>query len=71
MTDENRQGEILGLYHSINAFATSISPLVVGSIVAYHTPLVVWGGGLLIMLSGAIYFFSSTRGKVERIVSEG
>lgn len=52
---ENNQGEVLGIYHSINALAMSLSPLIIGSIVAYGTEFVVWGGGMIILLACGVY----------------
>jgi DHA1 family tetracycline resistance protein-like MFS transporter len=54
---EHVQGKVLGVYHSVNAFATGISPLCAGSFVALHPSLTVWVGASMMILASVAFRF--------------
>lgn len=56
-TDSDKQGQVLGVYQSVSAFAFGISPFFGGSIIAAYPDLTIWGGSLAMLLSGIIFLW--------------
>lgn len=54
--DKDKQGEVMGIYQSVFAFAAAISPLFGGSIIANYPLVTVFGGGVAMLISGIIFW---------------
>lgn len=55
-TSSDKQGEVIGVFHSVSSFAIGISPLFAGSIVAAYPSTTAWGGSLFMLIGGFIYW---------------
>lgn len=53
-TESHKQGQVLGVYQSVSAFAFGISPFFGGSLIAAYPSLTIWGGAAAMLLSAII-----------------
>jgi len=60
-SDPDKQGEVLGIYNSVGAFAIGISPLFAGSLVAEYPSLTVWIGGFCLFSAGGLYWLENRK----------
>lgn len=49
--DSGRQGEVLGVYHSIQGCAMGLSPLLAGAFIGAYPTWTGWGGALIMLMS--------------------
>lgn len=61
--DEDRQGEVLGIYHSVNGAGIGLSPIFAGAIVAEYPIIIIWGGALIMFTAGIIFAVSVRKPK--------
>jgi len=52
---ENNQGEILGIYHSVQALALILSPLCSGSIVGAYPLMPIYLGSAMMVIGGSVF----------------
>lgn len=55
--DKDKQGEVMGIYQSVFAFAAGISPLFGGTLISTYPMLTVIGGGGAMLISGIIFWY--------------
>ncbi len=57
-TSADRQGEVLGIHHSVGAVAIGSSPIIAGAIVAEYPVLIIWGGSIIMFAAGLIFWYA-------------
>jgi DHA1 family tetracycline resistance protein-like MFS transporter len=67
MADQDSQGEVLGVFTSVVAFAVGISPLLAGSYVAGDSTRAVSGGAIAMLLGGAVYVIGRRLARPVRV----
>lgn len=69
-TNEENQGEVLGIFHSVQGSAMGISPIFAGSLIGAYPSLTGWGGAL-IMLVGFFIFWRAYAKKASFALENG
>lgn len=64
-TNEESQGEVLGIFQSVSAAAMGLSPLLAGSAIGAHPSLIAWGGALCFFLSGFAFWISNKQNTIS------
>lgn len=64
---EDQQGEVMGVYHSVQALALILSPLIAGGLIGSRPLMPIYFGATLMILGGLIFCFNYLR---ERQASE-
>lgn len=64
---KDQQGEALGIFGSVNAFAMMTSPFAAGSLVAGYPSLAVWGGSAAMIGAGCVYLIGSWQRRRRRL----
>ncbi len=59
----DRQGEVIGVFHSVGSFAMGVSPLFAGSLVAAYPEMTAWGGSIFMLIGGLIYWIGTRSAK--------
>lgn len=54
-TDNETQGEVLGVYYSIQGFAMGLSPMFVGSLIGAYPSLTGWGSAFMMVIACLIF----------------
>jgi MFS family permease len=54
-TDKKMQGEVLGVYYSIQGCAMGLSPMFVGSLVGAYPSLTGWGSAFMMVIACLIF----------------
>lgn len=65
-TDPDRQGEVMGIYHSVGAFAIGVSPLFAGSLVAEYPSMTVVIGGACLFSAGTLFWLKNSLSHQEK-----
>jgi MFS transporter, DHA1 family, tetracycline resistance protein len=59
--NNENQGEILGVYHSVIAFAMGLSPLLAGPAIGVYPELTAWGGALMMLIACLAFWMGCRR----------
>ncbi|MEI6531699.1 MAG: MFS transporter, partial [Chlamydiota bacterium] len=53
----DEQGEVLGIYQSVQAGSLALPPLIFGSLAAIYPSFSIWGSALFVFLGGLVFWF--------------
>lgn len=70
-TSADRQGEVLGIHHSVIAIAIGLSPIIAGAIVAEYPLIIIWGGAIIMFTAGLIFLYATQKPKVVPVQAVG
>lgn len=65
--DKDVQGEVLGVFHSVQAGAMALSPLLAGSLVGAMPVLAAWGGAATMALAAGAFVVARVRAAAQAI----